>query len=82
MTMADGKIYLDENLSTQNLSEIISGLSYHIAMEFLEYVHNDSDYGDDEWEFEINAKDDCYTLKIKLSEWNLKALKKNGKRFD
>lgn len=68
--MNDGEIRVDEDLNINNLSEIIKGLSYHIALEFFAYL-NDEYNGQNEWEYTINSKDDKYTLKIEINEWNL-----------
>jgi len=70
MSMNDGKIKVDEDLNINNLSEIIKGLSYHIALEFIAYL-TDEYNGQSEWEYTINSKDDKYTLKIEINEWNL-----------
>lgn len=70
MSMNDGKILLNEELDINNLSKIIKGLSYHIAMDFIAYLNDEWD-GQDEWEYTIKAMDDNYTLKIKINEWNL-----------
>lgn len=70
MSINDGKIKIDEGLNINNLSEIIKGLSYHIALEFIAYL-NDEYNGQNEWEYTINSEDDNYTLKIEINEWNL-----------
>ena len=70
MSLNDGKIKVNEDLNINNLSEIIMGLSYHIALEFIEYL-TDEYNGQSEWEYTIDSKDDNYTLKIEINEWNL-----------
>lgn len=68
MSFKDGKINIPEPLNAQNLSEVIKGLAFHIAMEYIMEL-NDEYLGQDEWEFIIKAEDKTYTLKINLNEW-------------
>ena len=35
MSFKDGKINIPEPLNAQNLSEVIKGLAFHIAMEYI-----------------------------------------------
>ena len=71
MSSNDGKINLNESLNQNNLSEVIKGLSYHIALEFIQYL-NDEYNGQDEWDYTIQDSDNnFFTLKIKLSDWDI-----------
>ena len=70
MSLNDGKIRLKGELTHKELSDIIQGLAYHIAAQYLEYL-NDDYQGQNEWDYTIIAKDDNYTLKIKVNEWDL-----------
>ena len=74
--MNDGKITLNETLNQNNLSEIIKGLSYHIALEFMEYLNDEYD-GQDEWDYTIkDGENNLFTLKIQLSDWDINYQKK------
>ena len=70
MSLNDGNIRLNNELTHSELSEIIQGLSYYIAMEYMWYL-NDDYQGQNEWDYTIITKNDNYTLKIKINEWDL-----------
>jgi len=70
MSLNDGNIRLDRELTHRKLSEIIKKLSYYIAMQYMWYL-NDDYQGQNEWNYTIIAKNDNYTLKIKINEWHL-----------
>ena len=74
--MNDGKITLNEALNQNNLSEVIKGLSYHIALEFISYL-NDGCNGQDEWDYTIkDGENNLFTLKTQLSDWDINYQKK------
>lgn len=69
MSFNDGKIKLDKHINQDNLSNVIKGLSYHIALEFISFL-NDEYNGQNEWEYSIeDSKGDIFTLKISLNDW-------------
>lgn len=70
MSLNDGNIRLNRELTHSELSKIIQRLSYSIAMQYMWYL-NDDYQGKNEWDYTIIAKNDNYTLKIKINEWDL-----------
>lgn len=68
MSFKDGNIYLKEELNQDNLSDIIKGLAYHIALQYIGYL-NDDYLSQDEFEYTIRTKDGTYALRIKLNEY-------------
>ena len=75
MSMNDGKINLNETLNQDNLSNVIKGLAYHIALEFIADL-NDEILGQNEWNYTIkDSKDNHFSLRISLKDWDINHIK-------
>lgn len=73
--MNDGKIKLTEPLNQDNLSGVIKGLAYHIALEFIADL-NDELLGQNEWDYTItDSKDNHFSLRISLKDWDINYMK-------